>query len=409
MDMVFMFPGVGSHYSGMGKYLYDNFPIAQEVFEEASESLNVDMAALCMGSMYEAQLDLLENSQTALVTTSIAAFRVFEREVGIKANAMIGYSLGEYTALCASGAIALKDVLKLVHERSVILSDHASTIDGTMAWVNNLSPNFVKQICTELSAKGEEVYISAYDTPSKTSISGTTHAVRLACEKAVDFGGIAIPLKMSGPFHSPMMRPAASKYKEVLKDIKINPPQVPVIANHNCAAYQGVESVIKNLYQQLVKPVFWMDTIGYLIREGLTTAIEIGPNEVLKYLLQAIDPSIIICNYEKEKDIVKANKSLFVQESDYEDIVMRCLTIIETTKNYNPNTSLYQEQVVLPFQKIQDQYKEVSESESSMNLRDVEKAILMTETALETKMIKKEKRNQLLQKALNYKKLQSNL
>ncbi|PFJ95812.1 malonyl CoA-ACP transacylase [Bacillus cereus] len=403
MNIVFMFPGVGSHYSGMGKDLYENFPVAREIFEEASDTLKIDMASLCMEKIYKADLEKLQNSQTALVTTSMAAFRVFEQEIGNKPEAMIGYSLGEYTALCASGAIAFSDTLKLVQERSTILSSYALTIDGTMAWVNNLAPEIVEGICSELLTKGQEVYISAYDTPNKTSISGTNSAVQLACEMVVEHGGIAIPLKLSGPFHSPMMQPAAEKYKSVLENIDMKQPLVPVIANHDSSMYKGVENIRENLYLQLIKPVKWLDMIHYLMNQGSMKAIEMGPKEVLKYLLQAINPAISTCNYEREKDILNTKNSFTLQESDYEEVISGCLTVVVSTKNYNTDLSDYQKKVVLPFQKVQSQLEEKINSGYSVEKSDVEEAIQMMKTALTEKQIKEREQKRYLQRVLQCK------
>ncbi|GGA37479.1 hypothetical protein GCM10007416_07990 [Kroppenstedtia guangzhouensis] len=402
-SLVFMFPGVGSHYPGMGKYFYDHFSIARETFEEASDTLGTDMAALCMNKSRKADLDKLENSQTALVTVSVAAFRVFEQEIGLQPDAMLGYSLGEYSALCAAGAIGLADVLKLVHERGVIVSEHASSIDGTMAWVTNLAPEVVEQICMEVMATGEKVYVSAYDTPQKTSISGSKAAIRLAGEKVVEHGGIAIPLQMSGPFHSPLMQPAADRYRKRLLDVKMQPPAVPVVANQNGLLYDDAKSVLDNLYWQLVRPVRWLDSLRYLIREGMTTAVEVGPKDVLKYLMHAIDPNLSVCTYEKEKDIRKTKQALIVQESEYGEIISRCLTVVAGTKNHNTDPIDYERRVVIPFRQIQNRCEEWIASETLPKFSDVRAAIQMVQTALEAKRIRAEERERFLCEILNHK------
>ncbi|SFS44487.1 ACP S-malonyltransferase [Marininema halotolerans] len=405
--IVWMFPGVGSHYSGMGQYFYKHFKIAQETFQEASDTLGIDMVSLCMDKSRRQDLNTLEHSQTALVTTSMAAVRVFEQEIGLTPDAMLGYSLGEYTALCASGVIAFADGLKLVHKRGLIVSQYASSIDGTMAWVNNLDPEKVEQLCTEVTQAGEAVYLSAYDTPQKTSISGSLAGIRLAGEKVVERGGIPIPLKMSGPFHSPLMKPAAERYREQLVGIKIHSPKVPVIANRNGLPYGDRESVLDNLSRQLVEPVRWLDSLQYLLDGGMRIAIEMGPKDVLKYLLHAVDPHPMILNYEKEKDVQKTNEALVVQETDYKDVITQCLAIVAGTRNYSTDWLDYEDRVVGPFHQVQQRVEEWTLSNTSPTKHDVQVALLMMREALRAKRIREEERDHHLQRALKNKVFQT--
>ncbi|SDW03989.1 [acyl-carrier-protein] S-malonyltransferase [Marininema mesophilum] len=406
MKVAFMFPGVGSHYAGMGEYFNDNFKIARETFQEASDTLGTDMVSLCMDKSRKLSLDALENAQTALVTVSMAAFRVFEQEIGIKPDAMLGYSLGEYSALCASGVMGFADVLKLVHSRGLIVSEYAASIDGTMAWVNNLEPETVEQICAEVKKAGEEVVVSAYDTPQKTSISGSNAGIRLAGEKVVERGGIPIPLRMSGPFHSPLMKPAADRYRELLIDSKIHSPNVPVIANRSALLYRDVEGVLDNLWLQLVEPVRWLDSLRYLLQEGMTIAVEMGPKDVLKYLLKAVDPNLLMVNYEKEKDVRRTEQALVVQETEYNQVITNCLAVVAGTRNYSTDLADYERRVVLPFRQVQHRYEELAASESSPKLSDVQRALQMMQGALTAKRIRGEERERHLQRVLNNKVLQ---
>lgn len=402
-NTVFMFPGVGSHYSGMGRYFYDRYAIARETFEEASDALGLDMAALCFEKERKAELDRLENAQTALVTVSVASFRVFEQEIELKPSAMLGYSLGEYSALCAAGALGLTDALKLVHARGVIVSEYIATVDGTMAWVNNLAPHVVEEICETLRGQGHQVYVSAYDTPEKTSISGTNEDVRLAGEKVVEHGGIAIPIKMSGPFHSPLMQPAADRYHELLLGVQMAQPQVPVIANRHGLPYGSGESVLDNLHLQLVQPVRWLDSLRYLLENGMTTAVEIGPKNVLQYLLQAVAPEVRTGTWDKEKDVRKTEQRLIVQEEEYAAVMARCLVVVAGTRNCNQDTADYTNRVVLPFRQIQDRYEQLAGTQQAPQLADVQDALKMMNTALEAKRLQSEERERRLQAVLENK------
>lgn len=200
-----------------------------------------------------------------------------------------------------------------------------------------------------------------------------------------------------------MMQPAAEKYKSVLENIDMKQPLVPVIANHDSSMYKGVENIRENLYLQLIKPVKWLDMIHYLMNQGSMKAIEMGPKEVLKYLLQAINPAISTCNYEGRKDILNTKNSFTLQESDYEEVISGCLTVVVSTKNYNTDLSDYQKKVVLPFQKVQSQLEEKINSGYSVEKSDVEEAIQMMKTALTEKQIKEREQKRYLQRVLQCK------
>ncbi|TKJ02870.1 ACP S-malonyltransferase, partial [Bacillus cereus] len=178
---------------------------------------------------------------------------------------------------------------------------------------------------------------------------------------------------------------------------------VPVIANHDSSMYKGVENIRENLYLQLIKPVKWLDMIHYLMNQGSMKAIEMGPKEVLKYLLQAINPAISTFNYEREKDILNTKNSFTLQESDYEEVISGCLTVVVSTKNYNTDLSDYQKKVVLPFQKVQSQLEEKINSGYSVEKSDVEEAIQMMKTALTEKQIKEREQKRYLQRVLQCK------
>ncbi|TKI99867.1 ACP S-malonyltransferase, partial [Bacillus cereus] len=162
-------------------------------------------------------------------------------------------------------------------------------------------------------------------------------------------------------------------------------------------------NIRENLYLQLIKPVKWLDMIHYLMNQGSMKAIEMGPKEVLKYLLQAINPAISTCNYEREKDILSTKNSFTLQESDYEEVISGCLTVVVSTKNYNTDLSDYQKKVVLPFQKVQSQLEEKINSRYSVEKSDVEEAIQMMKTALTEKQIKEREQKRYLQRVLQCK------
>jgi len=188
--IVFLFPGVGSQHVGMGKPLYDDFNVFRETMEEAGDVLGMDMTELCFSPGKKKELDRLGNAQLALVAVSVATFRVYTREIGTRPLFCMGHSLGEYSALCCAGVIPFPEVLKLVKERGTIVNETAAGIDGTMAWVINLDGKVVERVCRETLKKGREVYVSAYDSPHQTSISGVTEALMTTARELEKEGAI---------------------------------------------------------------------------------------------------------------------------------------------------------------------------------------------------------------------------
>jgi len=293
----------------MGKYFYDNFKIARETFEEAGEVLKQDMAGLCFTGEKKDRLDTLENSQTALLTVSMATYRVYMAEVGKMPRYAAGHSLGEYTALSTAGVIGFPEALAIVRQRGIILKQASAAMDGMMAWVINLENQMVEKIIAESSAQGEQVYISAIDSPVQTSISGIKSALPVVGRKLEKEGAIVYPLRMSGPFHSPLMQEAVPRMEAVLRQYKFKNAQYPVIANQNARPYDGKDSVVENLSRQLIRPIRWKDTIRHLQDQGITTAIEMGPDKVLKHLMKNNTGAIDTYSMENGGDLEKV-KSL---------------------------------------------------------------------------------------------------
>jgi [acyl-carrier-protein] S-malonyltransferase len=300
--LLMMFPGVGSQYIGMGKELYENSGAYRETLDEASDELKRDIRKLCLSPENKEELNRLQNAQTMLVVHSVAAYRKYMAEIGIEPAYAMGHSLGEYSALCCAGAIGFADVLRLVKRRGEIINRVAASLEGTMAWVINLERDVVQRICTDISREGNEVYISAVDTLTQTSISGHTETLMKAARELEKAGAIVYPLKMSGPFHCPLMEEAARQMEEELNAIDFSDMMFPVVANRNAVEYDGPAAVARNLARQLVSPVRWLDSVGFVTRHGVKTAVEIGPKNVLAFLMKKINPEIKTYTTDKEAD-----------------------------------------------------------------------------------------------------------
>jgi [acyl-carrier-protein] S-malonyltransferase len=301
--IIFLFPGVGSQYVGMSKSLYDNFTLFQETIKEADEILQVNLVRMCLSPGNKVELNRLENAQTALLAFSVATYRVFMQEIGIKPDYCMGHSLGEYSALCCAGVIRFPDALRLVKERGTIIDEVVPGIDGTMAWVVNLDTKIVDTVCKEAWKEGEEVYVSAFDSPYQASISGHTAALMKVARELEKKGAIVYPLRLNGPFHSPLMKEAAEKMKTILCRYNYEPGRYPVIANRNALPYDGPGSVVDNLSLQLVSFIHWRASLESLLEKGAGIAVEIGPKNVLKFLIKKNTDSMETYTTDKVQDL----------------------------------------------------------------------------------------------------------
>ncbi|MTI47697.1 MAG: ACP S-malonyltransferase [Firmicutes bacterium] len=276
--VAFLFPGQGAQYVGMGKDIYDKYPKAAEVFDKANESLGMDIKKMCFEGPEE-QLVKTENTQPAILTTSIAFLRVIEEELGLKADVTAGLSLGEYCSLVYSGALSFEDAVKLVKKRGKYMQEAVPVGKGTMAAIIGLKRDEVEEAIAGASSAGI-VEGANYNCPGQIVISGEVPAVEKACELAKEKGAKrALILPVSAPFHCQMLKPAGVKLNEELENVTLSPMNKQVISNVT-ASYIGNESEIQGLLtDQVSKSVLWEDTIELMLKDGVETFIEIGPGK----------------------------------------------------------------------------------------------------------------------------------
>ena len=306
-----MFPGVGSQHVGMGKEFYHNFDIARETIAEASDVLSIDLARLCFDTTSKEELAGLVNSQAALLAVCVATYRVYWQEIGEYPDFALGHSLGEYSALCCAGVLRFPDALTIVKQRGMLLDETAASMAGLMAWVINLDNRVVERLCLDYSRQGAKVYVSAYDAPTQSSISGPKADIMELGERLVREGAIVYPLNVKGPFHSPYMEAAARQINDWLHCYEYGPAAFPVIANQNALPYPpDRESIISNLSQQLVSPLRWQPSLDYLLKQGVDTAVEMGPDKVLKMLVKNNTSAISTYSLENISDLNGLKESL---------------------------------------------------------------------------------------------------
>lgn len=281
--IAFLFPGQGSQFIGMGKELYEQVPAAKRLFDEADETLETKLSSLIFEGDAE-ELTLTYNAQPALLTTSIAVFEKF-KESGITPDFTAGHSLGEYSALVAAGALSFKDAVYTVRKRGEFMNEAVPAGEGAMAAILGMDAEALKQVTDKVTEEGNLVQLANLNCPGQIVISGTAKGVELASELAKENGAKrAIPLEVSGPFHSELMKPAAEKLKEVLDACDIKDADVPVISNVSADVMTEKADIKEKLIEQLYSPVRFEESINKLIAEGVTTFIEIGPEKCFQAL-----------------------------------------------------------------------------------------------------------------------------
>jgi [acyl-carrier-protein] S-malonyltransferase len=285
--IAFVFPGQGSQVVGMGQSLAEKHPNVKAIFENADKKLNVDLSKLIFAGPQE-ELTLTYNAQPALLTTSIAVLEYF-REFGIQADYVAGHSLGEYTALVAAGALTFEEGVYLVRKRGEFMESAVPNGEGTMAAVLGLDRDRLAEVTNSVTEEGFPVQLANLNCPGQIVISGTTKGVELAGAKAKEAGAKRVlPLVVSGPFHSSLMKPAAGQLKEELDQMDMKDANIPVIANVTAEPISAASEIKEKLIEQLYSPVLWEDSVAKMLELGVDTFIEIGPGKVLSGLVKKI-------------------------------------------------------------------------------------------------------------------------
>jgi [acyl-carrier-protein] S-malonyltransferase len=308
--IAFVFPGQGSQTVGMGQQLAEQYPEVMQYFNKADEKLSTELSKLIFEGPQE-ELTKTVNTQPALLTTSLAILERFNK-AAIKPDYVAGHSLGEYTALVAAGALTFEDGVYAVRKRGEFMEGAVPNGEGSMAAILGLDREPLSNVTAEISESGFPVSLANLNCPGQIVISGSRKGVELASTKAKEAGAKrAIPLEVSGPFHSSLMRPAAGQLREVLNGIDMKDAQIPVIANVSANPMTKAEEIKENLIEQLYSPVLWEDSVVKMIDSGVDTFIEIGPGKVLSGLIKKINRSVktySISDEESCQSVIEALK-----------------------------------------------------------------------------------------------------
>ncbi len=298
--IAFVFPGQGAQYAGMGKDFYEQFPESGEVFDRASESLGLDMKKLCFEE--NDKLNLTEYTQAAMITT-IGAMLKRIAALGLRPQVTAGLSLGEYAALVTAGVVDLYDAIRLVRLRGQLMQEAVPQGIGSMAAVLGMEQAVVEQVCEETSGV---VTIANYNCPGQLVISGESLAVQTASECLKERGAKrVVPLNVSGPFHSPLLKPAGEKLLAALNEVEIHTPQIPYTANVTAKYVTQADGIRDLLARQISSSVRWQQCVECMIADGVQVFVEIGPGKTISSFVKKIDRTKEVINIDKVQDLEK--------------------------------------------------------------------------------------------------------
>ena len=310
--IAFLFPGQGAQYINMGKSLYENINECKEIFDKGEEILEMPIKDIIFDGSEET-LKSTKYNQPAILLTSLACQKALELE-GIEADYVAGLSLGEYSGLVYSGVVSFEDGVKLVKSRATIMDEGIEEGVGSMAAVMKLNKEKVNTLLEEASKFGV-VEAANYNCPGQVVITGEVDAIRESVSIAKNLGGLCIPLKVSGPFHSSLYEEASFKYYESIKDVEINEPKKVMYSNVLGKPYSKQDDIRDLLRKQIMSPVLFEDSINHMLDQGIDTFIELGPGKTLSGFVKKIDKKANVYNIE-DLDTLKSTVEKIKSEGE---------------------------------------------------------------------------------------------
>ncbi len=302
--IAFIYPGQGAQKCGMGQDFYEHSASAKAVYDKATELLDIDMKALCFEE--NDKLDLTEYTQAALVTTCLAMTKVVE-EAGLKPDVTAGLSLGEYCAISVAGGMKEEDAIRLVRTRGILMQNTVPAGEGAMAAILGMTGEAIEEVIRDM----ENVSVANYNCPGQIVITGETKAVEKAAEALKEAGAKrAVMLNVSGPFHSPMMKPAGEELAKVLEKTELSELQIPYVTNVTAEYVSDISETKALLAEQVASSVRWQESMERMIAEGVDTFVEIGPGKTLAGFMRKINRNVKMYNIGTWEDVEKVTAEL---------------------------------------------------------------------------------------------------
>lgn len=399
--IVFMFPGQGSQYVGMGKTLCEKFSVAKVTFDEANNILGYDLKKICFNGPHDVLSDTT-NIQLAILTATVAAWRAFKEEFGIEPDLAIGHSFGTLSALAYAEAISFADALKIAKLKGEYAKKEAAKIKSAMIAVENVKQEVIEQACKKASTKGGGAFIGIINSDKQIVVSGEESSVERAEKELADLGGRVERLSVSAPFHTPLLKESAEKTKKALAKIKFNKPNWPILSSINIKLHKDYKGLVDDLYLDLIKPTNWLDCVNYLTKNKVTTGIEIGPKAVLKKIVENTTDKIKMHSFISPKDTEPLNNALKLDKESKIDVLIACLRIFASTRNNNESLEEFERGAAKPYQEIKKLRLDLREKDQEPTIENIIWALEKLNLILETKKLEeKEQKERFYEEIFN--------
>lgn len=380
-NIALLFPGQGSQIIGMGRDFWNHFGVARHLFEEASDAISFDLKKLCFeGNMNE--LTLTMNAQPALLTVSVIAFQIYMQEIGVKPAYMAGHSLGEYSALVCTGVLSFREAVQLVRRRGMIMHNADPDQQGTMAAISNISIGTLQKICEEVSVNERPVCVACINANQQFVISGHRQSVQEVIRRTAFKGTKHSYLQVSGPYHSPMMKNAADQFKIELDQYHYGHAAYPIISNVTAKPYPSDQSVVDYLNRQMTWPVRWLESMQYLMEQGVTEVIELGPKGVLVSLMNKIAKNIVPYSLGQASDLTilansqaRQDKLLILRKHKLSELMSTALT----SRNYSQDAEIYNKTVEPLFPELQRMKERLDNHSHELSETEIQDSIVLCE------------------------------
>lgn len=397
--LAIVFPGQGSQYTGMAKDFYDEYDFVRDIFNQASEALGYDLADVCFNADSE-YLKQTSVTQPALLTTEVASYHVLMNKHDIKPGFLAGHSLGEISSLVCSGAISLKDAVKLVRRRGELMQGAVPKGAGGMIAVTDIDSSMVHYYCKMIQDKGKYVAVSIYNTGNQTVVSGEREGLT-ELEALVRKNGANVTwLQVSAPFHCAMMEYAARELRKLLYTYDFNEMKIPVISNVSALPYSKKYAIVDNLAEQMTMPVQWNQTMYFLEAQDVNLIIDIGPKATLRNMLRRAFPKMEGYSFDKSEDRAELELRLNNKKMDKMLFLQRCMAIAVCTPNSNWNFDEYQNGVVKPYNELKKTVEQLETSGVIPAEEHIKQAFRMLMSTFETKQTVQEERDFRIQQLI---------